>query len=292
MPSFLSNTADLRPQDPQVPDWHQLVLPETWPDTLNFRHPATWVQLLSHALGIKRQRVHLPEGVPGRDIIPRYVLQEFHNLPNGNYSHHITRGYISSFNRVMLGHISRAHQRIADALSHGESALDAGCGGGGLAGALQAKGVHDVWGIDPSPYLLRHAANDWPGIRFVQGIAEHTHFADARFDGIGACFLLHEIPGKHLHASLREFHRILKTDGLLAICEPSPLQLQLPLSTMVKQWGWQGLYFYLFARKVFDPFVEFWHRQDIATLMQQHGFEVLHDDVGMPIRYILVRKAG
>ena len=31
----------------------------------------------------------------GKDTIPAYVLQEFHNLPNGNYSNSLMRGYIA-----------------------------------------------------------------------------------------------------------------------------------------------------------------------------------------------------
>lgn len=276
--------------DPLVPDWHTIQLPETWPDRLDYSKPSSWWQLFGHAMGFKRAPVRLPEDMPGRDIIPRYVLQEFHNLPNGNYSHHITRGYISSFNRIMLGHIGLGHQRIANALSQCRSVLDVGCGGGGLAGAVKKAGVADVWGLDPSPYLLRHAATAWPGVHFVQGIAENTGFVDARFDGLGACFLLHEIPGKHLRQSLREFHRILKPGGLLAICEPSPLQLQLPLVSMIRRWGWQGAYFYFFARKVFDPFVDHWHKQEVSALLNHHGFDVLEDDIGMPMRHILARK--
>lgn len=278
--------------DPVVPDWHAITLPATWPDRLDFSSPSSWWRLMLHALGIKRARVQLPDDMPGRDLLPRYLLLEFHNLPNGNYSHHITRGYISSFNRVMLGHVGRAHRHIAQQLDQCASVLDAGCGGGGLAGAMQAAGSCDVWGLDPSPYVLQHAATAWPGIRFVQGIAEQTGFADARFDGIGTCFLLHEIPGRHLHQSLREFHRILKPGGLLAICEPSPLQLQLPLARLVGRWGWQGAYFYLFARKVYEPFVGHWHRQNPATLLAQHGFELLKDEVGMPMRHLLARKTG
>lgn len=277
-------------EDPPVPDWAALSLPDTWPDRLSLRRPHHLWRLLRHAAGLQRSAVQLPEGVPGQERIPRYILQEFHNLPNGNYSRTLTRGYITGFNRVMLGEIQRSHQRMARQLQHCRRVLDAGCGGGALAGRLLAAGVPDVWGLDPSPYLLKHAAQDWPGVRFVQGVAEATGFPDQRFDGIGACFLLHEIPPRYLERSLAEFARILKPGGLLSISEPSPLQLREPARVLLRRWGWRGLYFRALARRVHEPFLQAWHRQDIPVLMARHGFEVLEDTVALPIRHILVRK--
>jgi ubiquinone/menaquinone biosynthesis C-methylase UbiE len=43
------------------------------------------VRLLRQTFNAKRSKVHLPEQLPTR--------QEFHNLPNGNYSKNIAQGY-------------------------------------------------------------------------------------------------------------------------------------------------------------------------------------------------------
>src|SRR5690606_25206123 len=88
--------------DPRVPDWRSLELPDPWPDRLDLRRPRHLWQFLRCITG-RRQRVQLPDNLPGRDALPKYVLQEFHNLPNGNYSKKVTRGYITGFDRVMLG---------------------------------------------------------------------------------------------------------------------------------------------------------------------------------------------
>src|SRR5690606_15768065 len=100
----------------------------------------------------ERQRVQLPESMPGGDVLPKYLLQEFHNLPNGNYSKKVTRGYIVGFDRAMLGLMRGARIRIADMLNGCRSVLDVGSAGGRTAAAIKKAGVAEVWGIDPSPY--------------------------------------------------------------------------------------------------------------------------------------------
>jgi ubiquinone/menaquinone biosynthesis C-methylase UbiE len=275
-----------------IPDWANITLPETWPDHLNLFNPRDCWQFAIHALGIKRTPVQVPTNLQGIDNIPKYVLQEFHNLPNGNYSRRFTRGYITGFDRVMLGKIGDSHRKIAEQLTQyplvsNGCVLDVGCGGGGLAGAMKCAGIAEVWGLDPSPYLLQHAAADWPTAHFVQGVAEKTGFNDNSFDALTACFLLHEIPPRYLKQCLAEFARILKPGGLLALCEPSPMQLDQSPTDLYRQHGWRGLYFYTLAHFVYEPFLTAWHQQDIPALLASHGFHVLQHDLGMPVRHIL-----
>lgn len=281
--------------DPAVPDWHSVSLPDTWPDQLNLARWRDLLVFLRHALGWQHSPVSLPPNTPFADHIPKYILQEFHNLPNGNYSRRFTRGYITGFNRVMLGEINRSHRLMATQLAqeatvrHG-AVLDVGCGGGGLAGALQQAGIADVWGLDASPYLLKHAAADWPSVKFVHGTAENTGFDDARFDAVTACFLLHEIPPRYIERCFAEFARILKPGGWLAFCEPSPHQLQHSTLTLLQQHGWRGVYFRTLAHFVHEPFLTAWHQQDIPTLLAQHGFSLVQHNTGVPMRHVLARK--
>jgi ubiquinone/menaquinone biosynthesis C-methylase UbiE len=270
-------------------DWANAPLPNAWPDDLNFARPADLLLFLQHVCGFRRSKVKLPDEMPGRERIPRYALLEFHNLPNGNYSKAVTRGYVNGFDRVMLGQMGRARRWIAKAMTECHSVLDVGCGGGRLAAELRRVGVEDVWGLDPSPYLLQHAARDNPGIRFVQGVAEETGFGDRRFDGIAACFLFHEIPPDSFERSLQEFKRILKPGGLLAICEPSAIQFDAPLRVLLARCGVAGLYFRYLARLVFEPFVKAWHGQDIPAVLAKHGFVLIDDREAMPVRHILAR---
>lgn len=286
----MENSITAPMQDPVVPNWNELDLPDTWLDRLNLGSPRDLWYLLRRWLG-SRRAVQIPEQVPGFSLLPKYLLREFHNLPNGNYSKQFTHGYIVGFDRAMLGYMRHARRHIAEFLQSCRSVLDVGTAGGAMAAALRNIGVADVWGVDPSPYLLQHAARTYPDVNFVQGLAERTEFSDARFDGISACFVLHEIPPRYIENSLREFHRILRPGGLLAICEPSPLQWQRS-SWQSLRYGLRAAYFYLLARIVHEPFLEAWHRCDFISMLTANGFEVVSDEQSMPVRYIFARKTN
>jgi len=278
-----------RMPDPPVPDWANMSLPDSWADQLKLRRPWDLLKLLRRIM-TKRQHVQLPADMPGRELLPKYLLQEFHHLPNGNYSKQLTHGYITGFDRLMLGTMRSARKHLAERLSECSSVLDVGTAGGRTAAALKAQGVTDVWGLDPSPYLLQHAARRFPQVHFVQGTAEQTPFIDNRFEGVVACFVLHELPPKQVSAALHEFARITKPNGLLAICEPSAEQLNLSFWPLLRKHGWRGVYFNWLARLVHEPFVRAWHRIDLQRALDEAGFVCISDEEQFPSRMVLARR--
>lgn len=272
--------------DPITVDWSRIPLPDAWPDELDLRRPTHVVAYLRGWLGRRRQVV-VPRDLPGAEWLPAYLRQEFHNLPNGVYSKRQAEAYAHWFDRVMLGHTLEARARLAAALADCRATLDLGCGSGGLAAAMLAAGIPEVWGLDASPYLLRIAAHRLPGVRFVQGLAERTGFPAGRFDGVGACFLFHELPAPAADAVLAEIYRILAPGGHLVIAEPSPTQFRVrDRRRFLRRHGWRGAYFALMAWWVYEPFVGGWHRRDVSAWLAAAGFRVLGDDVGMPLRFI------
>ena len=276
-------------EHPQAIDWANLLLPETWPDSLNWRNPASIARIVVH-LFRKRQRVVLPRALPGAEEIPTYALEEFHHVPNGNYSHVLTKGYITGFDISMLGHMQRVRERIAEQLAPCQSVLDLGCGGGTTAAAIRAKGVADVWGLDPSPYLLRYAAQDYPNVRFIQGVMEKLPFPNQRFDGMSACFVFHEVPPCYIRRALKEIARVLMPGGVLVIAEPSPIQLRNSFCAMIKKYGWKGGYFQLLARFVHEPFVEAWHQFALADEAARRALQIVEEVDQMPVKCWLLRR--
>ena len=268
-------------------NWAAMELPDAWPDQLNWRYPTTALRLLWIALWGSRKKVQLPPGLPGAERIPKYVLQEFHNLPNGNYSKHISRGYARNFDRTMLGTMAAGRARLAQALQGAQHVLDLGCAGGHMAGVLQAAGVPRVTGLDPSPYLLQFAAQTYPGVDWVQATAEDTGLPDACVDGVAVCFLFHEIPPRYLRQVLAELRRIVRPGGRLAVLEPSKVQVTLRPWALWRAHGWRGLYFKLLASRVFEPFLAAWHSEDFAARLAENGFRVELDESDCPFRHVL-----
>ncbi len=273
-----------------TPDWAQVELPEAWPDRIEWRRPSELLRLWHKFNGRLRERVRLPDDLPGADKLPRYLLQEFHNLPNGNYSRAMTRGYARSFDHAMLGTLRAGRRRIADSLRHAQRTLDLGSGAGHLAGALREVGIGEVWGLEPSPYLLQIAASTHPDVVWRHGVGEDSGLPDAHFDAVGICFVLHEVPPAYLRRICAELRRVTTPGATLAILEPSSLQWRKNAWAMWKSHGWRGVYFRLLARRVYEPFADAWHKLDFAALLAEYGFVVETDETGCPFRFIVARR--
>ena len=271
--------------------WRNIELPDTWPDDASLKTPRHLLQIFHQLISGKTGRVSLPDQLPGKKDLPKYLFQEFHSLPNGNYSKRIASGYIHSFDTVMLGTVRRERRALAQRFAGCRVAVDIGCGGGHMARALKDAGVDTVWGVEPSPYLLQLAAKENPGINLIQGIAEATGLPDNCADLVSLCFVFHEVPPRYANQALREIHRILKPGGHLVFIEPSPDQLELGKWQLFRQFGWRGLYFSAMARKVFEPFIRAWHGRDIDSWLSDYGFQPLENRIAMPLRTVVAKRA-
>lgn len=278
------------PHDRGPVDWAQAELPDAWPDRLPWRRLAHPWRV---ALAVRRKqarRVVLPEGMPGSEVLPKYLLQEFHNLPNGNYSKSITGGYARAFDAVMLWTMQRARRQIAERLRGSRRALDIGSGAGNLARALLDAGIPEVVALEPSPYLLRISARRNPRARCVQGVIESSGLPDGHFDGAGACFVFHEVPPLAADKALQELHRLLVPGGRLAVVEPSPEQWHSTRREMWRAHGWRGVYFRELALRVHEPFVKSWHRRDPRQWLEAGGFRFEEQVDEMPWRMLVARR--
>ena len=275
--------------DPTPPSWLEIELPPAWPDSLRMSRPADMWRFARKAVLRRLDPVTLPPGLPLSVGLPKYLLQEFHNLPNGNYSRSVTRGYSTGFDASMLGSLRAARAELAQALRGSRSALDLGCGAGHATRALYDAGIPEVWGLDASPYLLQHAARRHPELRFVQGLAESTGFPSRRFEAVCACFLFHELPPGAGDAALREIRRLLVPRGRLAILEPGIEQWERSPLSLLRRYGWRGPYFWALARLVSEPFLGSWHRRDVPTWLAEHGFELTSQHSCFPTQLYVAR---
>ena len=89
--------------------------------------------------------------------------------------------------------------------------LDLGCGTGALSRAVLGRGVRDVYGVDPSPAFVAHAAATSRG-RFAVGDAQRLPFRDGSFGAVVSALVLNFIPD--LAAALAEIHRVVGRGGV------------------------------------------------------------------------------
>jgi len=108
-------------------------------------------------------------------------------------------------------------KQVAPYKSSGK-ALDIGCGPGYFLTAAQKLGF-DVYGLDPSDYIVSQAQKTW-GDRVQLGLIESASYAPESFDLVVAFDTFEHIydPKQFLSA----IHKVLKPGGVLAITTPDP----------------------------------------------------------------------
>ena len=92
---------------------------------------------------------------------------------------------------------------------------DLGCGPGRDGARIAAAG-HAVLGVDLSGSMLRLASTGLAG-RVVQGDLRAVPLASASLDGIWNVASLLHVPEQGTGSVLREFRRLLRTEGVLAL---------------------------------------------------------------------------
>lgn len=115
----------------------------------------------------------------------------------------------------------RKQALVRAGLAAGMSVLDAGSGTGVVAAQAQGVVGRDgrVIALDPSLGMLGQAARRGVRVR-VRSVAEALPFASGRFDFLSMGYALRHVPD--LHATFREYRRVLKPGGRLLILEVTP----------------------------------------------------------------------
>ncbi|MCL2357147.1 MAG: class I SAM-dependent methyltransferase [Defluviitaleaceae bacterium] len=99
----------------------------------------------------------------------------------------------------------------------GEKVLDAGCGNGGLLGAISRNADISGFGVDISPKMIDECRARFPHIDFRVSEAENLPFDDGAFDVVIICCVLHHLaePQKFF----TEARRVLRPGGRLIVGE-------------------------------------------------------------------------
>ena len=126
---------------------------------------------------------------------------------------------------TMLFH-SRAHRCALESavIADGMQVLEVATGSGEMFRRLvEANRSGATVGVDLSPNMAartqRHARREFPQSRaHCQAVdARHLPFRDGSFDAVVCCYLLELLSADDILRTVREFHRVLRRDGQLAL---------------------------------------------------------------------------
>ncbi len=171
-------------------------------------------------------------------------------------------------------------------IGRGDRILNVGAGTGidhrKLAHHVGSTGM--AVALDVSPVML-NLVRQRTGQPVVRGDARELPFQDQSFDGIFCSYVLDLIPIADLGATVREFHRVLKPDGQVAIVTLTEGVTRLSRSLVAM---WNGLY-------AVSPIACGGCRPiELMPLLRAAGFRDVTRDVvveaGFPSQVVLARR--
>lgn len=137
--------------------------------------------------------------------------------------------YLSPYDVHYMNKRKQAVLDILDRYSQGRTlrVLDAGCGAGGLLGAIRQRG-HNAAGMDISREMLAQASGgagdaDSKGTHCVQADLESVPFRDDSFDAVVCVGVLQYLQDEK--NGIQELARILKPGGLAVVTLPNMLRI-------------------------------------------------------------------
>lgn len=226
----------------------------------------------------KQKRVRdLPPGLD-LSVYPDYFRRNFHWQTDGYFSARSAAVYDVGVEFLFLGTADVMRRRIVPPVTRYLSTrsaadgpariLDVACGTGSALNQLAlAHPGEKYWGLDLSPFYLRHAAGRLSHVNDLSLVGENAErmpLADASFDVVTSVFLFHELPARARRNVLAEMRRVLKPGGLLVIEDAAQLSEASDLRVFLEN----------FAASMNEPFFADYLRDDLSAAISQAGFRV------------------
>jgi len=163
-----------------------------------------------------------------------------------------------------------------------QKALDVGCSIGISTEYLKncfPEAIVD--GIDLSAYFIgvaeyRNDQNKF-GFNYIHGNIEKTDLPDASYDFIACNFLFHELPKDASYNVLKEINRLLTPNGIVAIIDMDPSNLDKQLkSNVFRKWAFEST----------EPHIYDYYLRDTCEMLKDTGYVSIKKKQNDPLNSI------
>lgn len=102
--------------------------------------------------------------------------------------------------------------------------LDFGCGTGNYACAIKRLTDAEIYGVDPSAGMRKKAQEKSNAVGVLEGDHTNIPLSDSFVDFVYMTDVIHHVPD--VKAMFTEFHRVLKTNGMVCVLTESHKQIE------------------------------------------------------------------
>jgi ubiquinone/menaquinone biosynthesis C-methylase UbiE len=228
----------------------------------------------------------------GAEHYPRYYQRNFHWQTDGWLSDGSARRYEPSV-ELLFGGTANVMRRMGlppllearSPLGGSPRVLDVACGTGAFLSQLAAASPRSrLYGIDLSPYYLRHAREQTlahlPNVDLVADNAEAMPYADGYFDAASCVFLFHELPKDVRRRVMAEVHRTLRPGATFVVVDAAQYSESGEVRWFLDQ----------FPRTYHEPYFKCYLRDPLEHALVESGFEVVETQPAFVSKVVVARR--
>jgi len=254
-------------------------------------HVRNFPKLLLDSLRISRRRkLNLKHEINEEDLgdVPQYLNRNYHFQTGGYFSIDSAKLYEHQVEILFSGTAAPMRRRLIQKIKEAKSfsqpirilEIGAGVGTASIDFAKSFKFSSYVVS-DVSSQYLEVAKNRLKGpFEFVRAKGEDLPFKDGEFDLVFSVYLFHELPRSIREKVIKETFRVLKKDGMMAICDSIQKDDDPLLNDVLEA----------FPIDYHEPFYKDYTLWDGSHCMENAGFKEIHSDHKLLSKYWTAKK--
>ncbi len=256
-------------------------------------HVKNFPKLLLDSLRISRRRkLNVKNDITPEDLgdAPDYLHRNYHFQTDGYFSEESAKLYEQQVEILFSGTAGPMRRRLIQKIKERPNMkrplriLELGAGVGTASVDFAKSFNFSTYVVsDVSAQYLEVAKKRLKGsFEFVKAQAEELPFMDGEFDLVFSVYLFHELPRSVREKVLHEAFRVLKTDGVFAICDSLQRDDDQKLNQVLER----------FPIVYHEPFYKDYTIWDAKSSLEKVGFSEINADHKLLSKYWTATKNG